>query len=75
MAIHIALIVDATGRYAHVWGEASSWDDFIDQLEELGAEVIEEQTSDWEGYTKEEIDEDCISIGKLLIDTDFVPYE
>ena len=75
MAIHIALIVDATGRYAYVWGEASSWDDFIDQLEELGAEVIEEQTSDWEGYTKEEIDEDCISIGKLLIDTDFVPNE
>lgn len=75
MAIHIALIVDATGRYAHVWGEASSWSNFIDQLEELGAEVIEEQTSDWEGCTKEEIDEDCISIGKLLIDTDFVPNE
>jgi hypothetical protein len=75
MAIHIALIVDWTGRYAHVWGEAPSWNKFVDQLEDLGAEVVEEQTDDWKGSTQDEIAEDCLSIHQLLNDTDFVPHE
>jgi hypothetical protein len=74
MAIHIALIVDRTGRYAHVWGEAPSWSKFVDQLEDLGAEVVEEQTDDWEGSTKDEIAEDCVAINQLLSGTDFLPY-
>jgi hypothetical protein len=70
MAIHIALIVDRSGRYAHVWGEAPSWSKFVDQLEDLGAEVVEEQTDDWEGSTKDEIAEDCVAINQLLSGTD-----
>jgi hypothetical protein len=74
MSIHIALIVDRSGRYAHVWGEAPSWSKFIDQLEDLGAEVVEEQTDDWEGSTKDEIAEDCVAINQLLSGTDFLPH-
>ena len=71
MAIHIALIVDRSGRYAHVWGEAPSWNKFVDQLEDLGAEVVEEQTDDWD---KDEIAEDCVAINQLLSGTDFLPH-
>jgi hypothetical protein len=74
MAIHIALIVDRSGRYAHVWGEAPSWGKFSDQLEDLGAEVVEEQTDDWEGSTKDEIAEDCVAINQFLSGTDFLPH-
>jgi hypothetical protein len=74
MAIHIALIVDRSGRYAHVWGEAPSWNKFVDQLEDLGAEVVEEQTDDWEGSTKDEIAEDCVAINQLLSGTDFLSH-
>jgi hypothetical protein len=75
MPIHIALIVDASQRYAHVWGEAPSWDKFCDQLEDIGCEVVEEQTEDWDGSTKEEIAEDCVSVHQLLTGTDFIPYD
>jgi hypothetical protein len=75
MPIHIALIVDARQRYAHVWGEAPSWDKFCDQLEDIGCEVVEEQTEDSEGSTKEEIAEDFLSVHQLLTGTDFIPYD
>ena len=45
---YVALIVDATGRYAFVWVVAKSWDDAIEQLEDIGAEVIEDQTMEYE---------------------------
>lgn len=75
MLIYVALIVDARQRYAHVWGEAPSWSKFVHQLEDIGCEVVEEQTEDWEGSTKEEIAEDCVSVHQLLNDSDFVPYQ
>jgi ABC-type sugar transport system substrate-binding protein len=74
MSIRIALVTDRTGRYAHVWGEPRTWNAFVDQLEDAGCEVIEEQTDDWEGATREEIMEDCVSVHQLLTDTDFVPH-
>ena len=74
MTTHIALIADASGRYAHVWGEAPTWDKFCDQLEDIGCEVIEEQTEDWDGCTKEEIAEDCLSVHQLLNDSDFIAH-
>lgn len=75
MAIHIALITDASGRYAHVWGEVPSWSKFLNQLEDIGCEVIEEQTEDWEDSTEDEIAEDCLSVHQLLSDTDFIPHD
>jgi len=70
----VALVADWTGRYAHVWSEAYSWSQFVDQLEDIGCEVIEEQTDDWDGSSKEEIQEDCLSVHQLIQDTDFVPH-
>ena len=48
MSKYVALIADATGRYAFVFVEASSWDEVVDQLEDIGAEVIEDQTDEYE---------------------------
>jgi hypothetical protein len=72
--MRIALVADRTGRYAHIWSEARTWNQFVDQLEDLGCEVIEEQTDDWEGSSKDEIMEDCLSVHQLIHDSDFVPH-
>jgi Asp-tRNA(Asn)/Glu-tRNA(Gln) amidotransferase A subunit family amidase len=74
MSFKIALVTDRSGRYAHVWGVPKSWNRFIDQLEDAGCEVIEDQTDDWEGCTPEEVAEDCLTIHQLLNDTDFIPH-
>ena len=74
MGLHIALIADHSGRYAHVWGSAPTWSHFHDQLEDAGCEVIEDQTREWEGCTKDEIAEDCMSVHQLLTDSDFIPH-
>ena len=71
---YVALVADSTGRYAHVYGNANSWDNYIDQLEDIGCEVIENQTSEWDGDDKA-IKEDCIHISNLMKDTDFVPFD
>ena len=72
MTLHIALVADASGRYAHVWGSARTFKQFIDQLEDIGCEVIEDQTEDWDGCTRDEIAEDCLSVHQLLNDSDFI---
>ena len=74
MTFKVALVTDRRGRYAHVWGEPRSWNHFVDQLEDIGCEVIEDQTSDWDGCTRDEVAEDCMSVHQLLIDSDFVPH-
>lgn len=70
---YVALVADQTGRYAHVYGNANSWSSFVDDLEDIGCEVIENQTQDWDGDLKA-IKEDCIYIQDLLKVTDFVAY-
>lgn len=74
MALHIALIVDSTGRYAHVYGEARTFNRFIDQLEDIGCEVVENQTREWDGCDISEIIEDCMSMQQLLTKSDYVPH-
>lgn len=74
LPMYIALVADRTGRYAHVWSEAKTWDLFHDQLEDVGCEVIENQTYEWYGCTKEEVAEDCLSVHQLLTHSDFVPH-
>lgn len=70
---YVALVTDSSGRYTHVYGNTNSWDQFHDQLENIGCEVIENQTSAWDG-DEEAIKEDCIHINNLMKDTDFVPF-
>jgi len=44
---YVALVADATGRYAHVYGKYMTWDEFCDELEEAGCEVVEDQSNDY----------------------------
>lgn len=70
---YVALIVDASGRYAHVYGNANSWDSFADQLEDVGCEVVEDQTSDYENIN--EIEENCVTIEELTgKESNFIPF-
>ena len=76
---YVALVADYTGRYAHVYGNANSWANYIDQLEDIGCEVIENQTDDYEIDPSEDLTkymEECgaVPIASLLKDTDFVPH-
>jgi hypothetical protein len=76
---YVALVADYTGRYAHVYGNANSWANYIDQLEDIGCEVIENQTDDYEIDPSENLTEymeECgaIPIASLLKTTDFVPH-
>lgn len=75
MRTHIALVADRSGRYAHVWGTAQTFSLFSDQLEDIGCEVIENQTEEWDGCTPDEIAEDCLSVHQLLNDSDFIPHD
>ena len=74
MPLKVALVTDRTGRYAHVWGEPRTWDQFVDKLEDAGCEVVEDQSIDWDGCTRDEINEDCMSVHQLLTHSDFVPH-
>lgn len=72
--ICVALINDKAGGVAWVYGKAQTFGLFACQLEDIGCEVLEDQTDEWEGCTEEEIAEDCMSIRQLLISSDFVPH-
>ena len=74
MSIHVALISDYGSGIWHVYGEAQSFGMFACQLEDLGCQVIENQSDEWEGYTKEEVEEDACSIAQLLADPRFTPH-
>ena len=74
MQTHIALIADHCGHVAHVYGKAPTFGLFACQLEDIGCQVIEDQSSEWHGCTNDEIEEDCLSIQQLLVDSDFTPH-
>ena len=48
MTHYVALVADATGRYAHVYVPGRNWNNVVDQLEDIGCEVVENQTDDYE---------------------------
>jgi hypothetical protein len=76
MNTYVALIADVSGRYCHVYGIAENWSDYVDQLEDLGAEVVEDQTDDYDIQDLGTIDEELgvVPITKLLTSTDFIPH-
>ena len=76
MKMHVALIADARGYYCHVWGKAPSWDHVLNQLEDIGVEVVEDHTDDAcvGDSTEEEIMEDFMSIEQLINHSDYVAY-
>ena len=75
MTTYVALIADESGRYCHVYGNANNWSTYVDQLEELGCEVVENQTDDYEIQDLGTIDDEIgvVPITKLLTSTDFIP--
>lgn len=77
MEQYVALIADQTGRYAWVYLQANNWDTAVDQLEDLGCEVVENQSSDYDFkdlQTKEDrLEVDVVDIADLIKQTDFVP--
>ena len=76
MNTYVALIADLTGRYCHVYGTANTWHNLVDQLEDLGAEVIEDQTDDYDIQDLGTIDDEIgvVSINKLLTSTYFIAH-
>jgi threonine dehydratase len=48
MSHYVALVADAAGRYATVYVPGRTWSNVVDQLEDIGCEVIENQTDDYE---------------------------
>jgi len=48
MSHYVALVADATGRYATVYVPGRTWSNVVDQLEDIGCEVVEDQTDDYE---------------------------
>jgi hypothetical protein len=76
MNTYVALVADVTGCYCHVYGTANTWHNFVDQLEDLGCEVVEDQTDDYEIQELGTIDDELgvVPITKLLTSTDFIAY-
>ncbi|NBR24443.1 MAG: hypothetical protein EBU08_11870 [Micrococcales bacterium] len=75
MSRFIALIADATGRYATVAVQADTWNNAIDQLEDAGCEVIENQSQDYEEDNDEALkDMSVLTINELLNNSDFVAH-
>ena len=59
-----------TGRYCHVYGTANTWHNYCDQLEDLGCEVVENQTDDYDIQDLGTIDDE---IGVVPINKRFNP--
>jgi hypothetical protein len=78
---YVALIVDAAGHYAFVVTKAKDWDEAIDQLENIGCEVVEDQTDEYEAddlenlMTSKEfrIEYGVCSLSELIVNRNFIP--
>jgi hypothetical protein len=75
MNTYVALTADDSGRYCHIYGTANTWHNYVDQLEDLGCEVVENQTDDYDIQDLGIIDDEIgvVPIAKLLTSTDFIP--
>jgi hypothetical protein len=62
---YVALVLIRNSVAYHVYGNANSWSNFHDQLEDAGLIVVENQTSEWDGDL-EAIKDDCIHIQDFL---------
>jgi len=73
---YVALIADVTGHYATVYVPGKTWGNVINQLEDIGCEVIEDQTDDYEitDFNDEESMKEAglWTIPDLVSKTDFV---
>jgi hypothetical protein len=70
---HVALAKDYKGDFFCVAEDVANFRELLNLLEDIGAEVVEDQTADWDGDV-EGIKLDCYSIDELLTLTDFVGH-
>jgi hypothetical protein len=68
---YVALLTDANGNYFYAYDDVANFKELASKLEDIGAEVIEDQTDDWDGDI-DAIKEDCYTIDELLIQSGFV---
>lgn len=78
MTHYVALIADATGHYAHVHVPGTNWNNVVNQLENIGCEVVENQTDDYEpeDFGSPESLAECglVTIAQLTgVDSNFIP--
>lgn len=71
---HVALVKDGKGDFYTVAEDVVTFRELHNLLEEIGAEVIENQTDDWEGNVQA-IKLDCFSIDELFVLSDFVGHD
>ena len=75
MTRFIALVTDQSGNYATIVVQADTWSNAVNQLEDAGCEVIEDQSEDYEGYWLAELkDLDVLTIDELLSNDHFWAY-
>jgi hypothetical protein len=79
MTNYVALIADAAGHYAHVHVPGTTWSNVVDQLEDIGCEVVENQTDDYEpeDFANPENLEECglVTISQLIgLESNFVSF-
>ena len=78
MQTYVALYADAVGRYGHVYGTAIDWPSFVDQLEEVGVEVVEDQTSDYDDVETLSVDDmkeyGVVTVQELTTHTDAILF-
>ena len=73
----VALCTDATGRYVHIVVTADSWNHAVNQLEDAGAVVNEDQSEDFEPEnlaTRDAREEVGLVALEDLGTTDFLPF-
>lgn len=76
MTPYVALVTDGTGRYANVLVYAGTWHEAVDQLEDLGCEVVEDQSVDYEDCLPDEFTHlGVYTTEQLISNTDFVPHD
>lgn len=71
---YVALLTDANGSYFYAYDDVANFRELASKLEDIGAEVIEDQTDDWDGDI-EGIKEDCYTIDELLTQSGFVSHD
>jgi len=78
MSHYVALVTDAAGRYATVYVPGRTWDSVVDQLEDVGCEVIENQTDDYEiedfKDTESMNEVGLWTLNDLINKTNFIPH-
>jgi replicative DNA helicase len=71
---HVALAKDGKGDYYMIAEDVATFRDLLNKIEDIGAEVIENQTEDWDNDV-EAIQEECYSIAQLLESSDFISHD